>query len=147
MRRYPMLLRRGNTYYARVQCPLRLQAMFRHKEVLKSLRTTDFEQAKRLCLAVEAEMRKVFTALDRKVRTPEPVTVARDHQARALAEDRARRLLAPPSDREDEGAGYALTDALERLEDDPAVINRLLERVLYEQGLHVPAALAPAIRP
>jgi hypothetical protein len=62
MLRWPMLMRRGNTFYSRVQVPLRLQPMFGRCEVFKSLRTIDPEEAKLLSLKVAAEMKKVFEA-------------------------------------------------------------------------------------
>jgi hypothetical protein len=54
------------------------------------------------------------------------VTVARDYQQRTLAEDAAQRLRADPTDDDLEAEALALTDALERLVDDPTAINRLL---------------------
>ena len=87
MIRYPMLLRRRNTFYSRVQVPLRLQPLFGRKEVFKSLRTSDPEEEKLLSLKVAGELTKVFAALDKKVQTPDPATVARDYQTKALADD------------------------------------------------------------
>ena len=143
MLRWPMLMRRGNTFYSRVQVPLRLQPLFGKKEVLKSLRTVDPEEAKLLSLKVAAELKKVFAALDKKLKTPDPVTVARDYQHKTLADDAAWRQRADLSDDEVEAEASALTDALERLVDDPTAISRLLDRVLMEQGLHVPASQRP----
>jgi hypothetical protein len=108
--------------------------LFGRKEVFKSLRTSDYEEAKRSCLTVEAELKNVFAALDKKVRTPDPSMVARDYQRNALADDLAWRLTSPPSDREDEALSYHLTDRLEALVDDPTAINLLLDRVLVDQG-------------
>jgi len=68
MRRWPMLMRRGNTFYSRVQVPLRLQPLFGRKEVFKSLRTSDPEEAKLLSLKVAGELKKMFAALNKKAR-------------------------------------------------------------------------------
>jgi integrase len=139
-----MLKLRGTTWYLRVSVPLRVQPLFGRREVWRSLHTSDIEEAKVLSLKATAELRKDFARLEKKVRNPDPATVARDYQRKVLAADLAQRLASPPSDRADEGLSYHLTDLLEALENDPKRINRLLDRVLFEQGLHVPESQRPA---
>ena len=145
------LPRCGSHFYIRIGVPRRLQALYGHKEVLRSLRTTSLEEAKVRALAVETELKAVFARLDQarvKQQTPlSPETVAALYQQKVLADDVTDRLKLAVSSRapqDDEAESYALTTRLESLHDDPSQIHKLLDRVLFEQGLHVtPANRAP----
>jgi hypothetical protein len=143
MIRWPMLMRRSSTFYSRVQVPLRLQRIVGHKEFLKRFRTSDPDTAKLLSLKVTAECCKLIDALDRKVTASDPVTVARDYQTRTLADDATQRARVIATDDDVEAESLALTGGLERLVNDPPSINRLLDRLILEQGLHVQPSQRP----
>jgi hypothetical protein len=140
-----MIYPRGaaHTFYVRLGIPRRLQALYGRREVLRSLHTSSLEEAKVRALAVEAELRAALDRLERPAAPLDPETVAALYQQKVLADDVTERIKASVSSAapEDDEAEYmALSMRLDSLHDDPSQIHKLLDRVLFEQGLHVTAA-------
>jgi integrase len=140
MIRWPMVHQRGEVFYVRLTVPLRVQAAYGRKDVWVSLRTRDPEIAKVKALTVTAKLKETFRRLDQtKAVAMEPAELAALYQRQALAEDVEHRLVASlrAEDQTDEPESLALTTRLEALDDDPASIYRLLDRVLLTYGVRV----------
>jgi integrase len=152
MQRWPMLVLRGSRWYYRRVVPVALRPLIGKREVVKSLNTSDVEQAKLLSLRVGQEVerqlqaiRKRQGALQADLRGPgAPDTLARLHESRLLTADadiRAARIA-----EDDEELDIEL-DALKSAVDDHAaalrahdtsIVSTLLDELLQEHGLHVP---------
>jgi len=88
--KWPMLTRRGVTYYHRQVVPLALRPLLdNRREIWKSLRTTDLEEAKLLSLRAGQEVARLFQSLRKKAAAAQaaPDTFGRDYKRRALVED------------------------------------------------------------
>ena len=88
--KWPMLTRRGVTYYHRQVVPLALRPLLdNRREIWKSLRTTDLEEAKVLSLRAGQEVARLFQSLRKKAAAAQsaPDTFGRDYKRRALVED------------------------------------------------------------
>ena len=88
--KWPMLTRRGVTYYHRQVVPLALRPFLdNRREIWKSLRTTDLEEAKLLSLRAGQEVARLFQSLKKKAAAAQadPDTFGRDYKRRALVED------------------------------------------------------------
>jgi hypothetical protein len=70
---YSRLYRRGATYYFRVGIPLELRKSIGKTEIIKSLRTTDFREAKRLVAFGSADADALFVAERRKLQPVAPL--------------------------------------------------------------------------
>ena len=157
MRSWPMLRLRGSTWHYQRAVPLELQALAGRKAIWKSLRTSDFAQAKLLSLRVGQEVEREFQTLRKRLTTvrTNPDALARLYESRALTDDLEARQTRTPTEEEDaEGAAEAEAevldielDALTRaIEDhgtalrtsDTGVVAALLDELLTEQGIHVP---------
>jgi len=146
--RWPMLMLRGSTWYYRRFVPLKLQPLLGgRREVWKSLRTSDFDEAKLLSLRVGQDVEKEFQALKKRAATLQasPETLARAYEKATLTTDTQWRATRGAVDDETLDAELlALTSAVEDHAEalrlgDAAIISKLLDEVLSEQGLHVPA--------
>jgi len=88
--KWPILIRRGVTYYHRQVVPLALRPLLdNRREIWKSPRTTDLEEAKLLSLRPGQKVARMFQSLRKKAATTQadPDTFERDFKRRALAED------------------------------------------------------------
>lgn len=144
--RWPMLTLQGTTYYYKRAVPLALRPLMGGRsQIWKSLRTSDKEEAKLLSLRVGQEVERLFESLRRKAAAPaDPETVARTHAQRLLTKDARARVTHPMDDNALEAELFALTETLEDHHDaltrnDTRLVSKLLDEVLLEQGLHVPA--------
>jgi len=145
--KWPMLTRRGVTYYHREVVPLVLRPFLENRrELWKSLRTTDLEEAKLLSLRVGQEVARLFQSLRKKAAATQadPETFGRDFQRRALVEDAQWRVARGQVDDEQLDAELdGIIMAIENNEEslrlgDTKYVSKLLDEVLLEHGLHVP---------
>jgi hypothetical protein len=68
MSRWPMLLLRGTTWYYRRAVPAKLRPLLGgRRQIWKSLRSADYDQAKLLSLQVGQEVERELQALERRV--------------------------------------------------------------------------------
>jgi hypothetical protein len=84
--KWPMLTRRGVTFYHRQVVPLALRPFLdNRREIWKSLRTTDLEEAKLLSLRVGQEVARLFQSLRKKAAAAQadPDTFGRDFKTSA----------------------------------------------------------------
>ena len=128
---YSRLFRRGATYYFRVGVPNELRKAIGKTEVIKSLRTTDFQEAKRLVAFESADTDARFISERRKLKNIEPPRT----QVPALSDAEIHRLVIEwfiDIERESEEwwetSGQSLDDealpeVLENLQVDAAVFN------------------------
>jgi hypothetical protein len=156
-----MLMQRGSTWYFRRIVPLALRPLMEGKrEIWRSLRTSDFNEAKLLSLREGQEVERLFQSLRKQSERAQvdPEAFARQYESRRRSEDaewRLRRDIA--FRREDDGSFEsarrqsetldaeldALTSAIEdhraslRLQDS-TIVSTLLDEVLTEQRLAVP---------
>jgi integrase len=166
MARWPMLIRRGTIWYYRRSIPLALRPLLKGKgQVWKSLRTSDYDEAKLLSLRVGQEVERELQALRKRATSlqTDPESLARLHESSALSADAEWRRSAAGrtsyatvngdmDPEEDEARRHserldAELDALTSAVDDHAealrlndtgIIAGLLDEVLQEQGLYVP---------
>jgi hypothetical protein len=141
-----MLVLRGSTWYYRRVVPLNLRTVVGKREVVKSLRTTDHEQAKLLSLRVGQEVERQLQALRKRAAAPAatPDDLARLLESRTITADanhRSSRVLL--DDVELDVELDALTSAVDEHANalrtsDTSVVADLLDELLQEQGLHVP---------
>ncbi len=155
-----MLMQRGSTWYFRRTVPLALRPLMEgRRELWRSLRTSDFEEAKLRSLREGQEVERHFQALRKQAERAQadPHAFARQYASRALSEDEQwRRSQALTVAGEDDGSFEstrrleesldaqldALSSAVEdhraslRLQ-DTRIVSALLDEVLQEQGLHV----------
>src|SRR5262252_311975 len=145
--KWPMLTRRGVTYYHRQVVPLNLRPFLENRrEIWKSLRTTDLEEAKLLSLRAGQEVARLFESIRKKAAASQadPETFGRDYQRRALAEVSKWRITRGKVDdgrldAELDGSIQAIESDQEALKlGDAKYVSTLLDEVLLEQGLHVP---------
>lgn len=68
---YSRLFRRGATYYFRVGVPKELRKAIGKTEIIKSLRTTEFQKAKQLVVFESADVDARFVSERRKLRGAE----------------------------------------------------------------------------
>jgi len=136
--------RRGSVYRFRRAVPARLRPIIGQREVVRSLKTKDAEQAKRWGVAVAAQVDRQFAEAEAALKNP-AVRVYKVLQADA--EDRLRRprVEATPPDEDDpsgstgdeEAEYHAITDSLDKLEGvrtpeaatQRAILEALLKRV------------------
>jgi len=161
MRSWPMLMQRGSTWYFRRIVPLALRPMMEGKrEIWRSLRTSDFNEAKLLSLREGQEVEHLFQSLRKQSERAQvdPEAFARQYESRRRSADAEWRLRRDIAFRgEDDGSFEsarrqgetldaeldALTSAIEdhraslRLQDS-TIVSTLLDEVLTEQRLHVP---------
>ena len=91
MQRWSMLVRRGTTYYFRKSIPLALRPLVGgRREVWKSLRTTNLDEAKVLSLKVRHEIEVWLLALKKQAKDEardkldtSPEAIARRYERRA----------------------------------------------------------------
>jgi integrase len=135
-----MLHLRGSTYYSIISVPLACQPVLGRRELWKSLRTSNLEEAKLLSLRVTAEARRMFEGIKKRAAAPrDPASVARAYAAK---------FLAHRDSGDHEALELVYSDALESFLDqvesgDTSGINKLLDDVLLEEGLHVPPSKRP----
>ena len=82
--KWPMLTRRSAVYYHRQVVPLALRPLLENRrEIWKSLRTTDLEEAKLLSLRAGEEVARLFQSLRKKAEAAQadPDTFGRDFKA------------------------------------------------------------------
>lgn len=141
------MTRRGVTYYHRQVVPLALRLFLdNRREIWKSLRTTDLEEAKLLSLRAGQEVARLFQSLKKKAAAAQadPDTFGRDFKRRALAEDAEWRVARGQVD--DEQLEAELDGIIQCIENndeslrlaDTRYVSELLDEVLLEKGLHVP---------
>jgi integrase len=145
--KWPMLTRRGVTYYHRQVVPVALRPLLENRrEIWKSLRTTDLEEAKLLSLRAGREVARLFQSLKKKAAAAQtdPDTFGRDFERRALAEDAQwRATRGQVADEQLEAELDGIIQSIENNEEslrlgDTKYVSKLLDEVLLEQGLHVP---------
>ena len=140
MSRHPNLRRRGKSgiYYARIFVPLDLQHAFDTDEISKSLRTTEYAEAKRLVGPFLDHWTGIFDdARRRQTLSDDDVqTAVWDHYNAALAADDARRAALPtPADieaaldaatigRQRHPAGYSVFDAINSMTEVEILVGR-----------------------
>ena len=135
--KWPMIYPRGaaHTFYLRLGIPRRLQALYGHKEVLRSLRTSSLDETKVRALASEADLRAALARLERPATPLDPEAVAALYQQKVLTDDVTDRIqlaVSPNAPEGDEAESMALTMRFESLDDDPSQIHKLLDQVLFE---------------
>ena len=95
MRSWPMLMQRGSTWYFRRIVPLALRPMMEGKrEILRSLRTSDFNEAKLLSLREGQEVERLFQSLRKQSERAQvdPEAFARPYESRRRSADAEWRL-------------------------------------------------------
>jgi integrase len=127
-RRMSWLQRRGAVYRFRRAVPARLRPIINQREIVRSLKTTDPEKAKRWGVAVAAEVDRLFAEAEAAIKNP----AARVYKA--LQDDAADRVRRPRTDDDLETESLVLTDELEKLEGvrtpEAATQRAILEAVL-----------------
>jgi Domain of unknown function (DUF6538) len=88
-RRMSWLQRRGAVYRFRRAVPARLRPIINQREIVRSLRTTDPEKAKRWGVAVAAEVDRLFAEAEAATKNPS------SRVYKALQDDTADRLRRP----------------------------------------------------
>ncbi|PYO13117.1 MAG: hypothetical protein DMD75_06240 [Candidatus Rokuibacteriota bacterium] len=143
-----MLMLRGSTYYYHRNVPKRLRPLLGGKaQIWKSLRTSDHDVAKLRSLEEGQRVERQFQALTLRASSAQtdPESLARLYSSRAEAEDAAWRARRKVED--DEQLDVEL-DALTSAVDDHAaalrlqdvnLVSKLLDDVLIENGLTIPA--------
>jgi hypothetical protein len=95
MRSWPMLMQRGSTWYFRRIVPLALRPMMEGKrEIWRSLRTSDFNEAKLLSLREGQEVERLFQSLRKQSERAQvdPEAFARQYESRRRSADAEWRL-------------------------------------------------------
>ena len=147
-----MLMLRGTTWYYRRSVPLKIRPLFGGRsEVWKSLRTSDYEEAKLLSLRVGQEVEREVQTLSKRERASisaaqvDPDAFARRYEDRELADDAQWRIDRGLVD--DERLDFELLGLSNAVEDhaealrlsDTGKVSKLLDELLREQGLRIPA--------
>jgi hypothetical protein len=169
MRSWPMLMQRGSTWYFRRIVPLALRPLMEGKrEIWRSLRTSDFNEAKLLSLREGQEVERLFQSLRQQSERAQvdPEAFARQYESRTRSADAQWRLHRDIAFRGDDEGSFesarrqgetldaeldALTSAIEdhraslRLQDS-RIVSALLDEVLLEQGLRVPPQRREGVR-
>ena len=145
---WPMLMLRGSTYYYHRNVPKRLRPLLGGKaQIWKSLRTSDRDTAKLRSLEEGQRVERMFQALTVRANSAQtdPDSLARLYSSRAEAEDASSRVKRNVEDSEQLDVELdALTSAVDdhaaalRLQ-DVDIVSKLLDDVLIENGLTIPA--------
>ena len=153
-KREPKLQRRGNNWYARVAVPVALReaGLIKQHEIVLSLKTSDYAEAKRLLHLELANIDAKFAAARRKLNAKPVQTLPRSemqYMAVQLFHSReAKRLAAPgggldklSNDEAKADVGEWL-DTLKDHEDDEArnIVNNAAKRLLSESGFELDIA-------
>ena len=95
MRSWPMLMQRGSTWYFRRTVPLALRPLMEGKrEIWRSLRTSDFNEAKLLSLREGQEVERLFQSLREQGERAQvdPDSFARQYESRTRSAEVQWRL-------------------------------------------------------
>lgn len=68
MAKIPGLIRRGKTYYLRVRVPKDVLPQFKSKEIVRSLKTRDYDKAAKHIHSVRADIEAEFDAARKKLK-------------------------------------------------------------------------------
>jgi integrase len=152
-----MLMQRGSTWYFRRIVPLALRPLMEGKrEIWRSLRTSDLNEAKLLSLREGQEVERLFQDLRKQanIAQADPQSLARLHETRARSADVQHRLTRDAGDdgtfesaRRHTEMLDAELDALKSAVDDhraslrlqdTSIVSTLLDELLTDHRLHVP---------
>ena len=118
---YHMIIRRGSTWHFRRAVPKALRAIIGHREITRSLHTSDLREAKSRAITVAAEVDALLWRARRTLANPESAVVAVAAQLVRQDTEARRGVLVDDDTAEAEQAG--LTDELERLTERPLPAN------------------------
>src|SRR5207249_1010196 len=118
---YHMLIRRGSTWHFRRAVPAALRQIIGHREITRSLHTSDLREAKSRAITVAAEVDALLWRARRTLENPEAAVSAIATQL--VREDREARRGVLSDDDQTEREQAGLTDELERLTERPLPAN------------------------
>jgi cold shock CspA family protein len=116
MRSWPMLMQRGSTWYFRRIVPLALRPMMEGKrEIWRSLRTSDFNEAKLLSLREGQEVERLFQSLRKQSERAQvdPEAFARQYESRRRSADAEWRLRRDIAFRGEDGGSFRVSSSSE----------------------------------
>src|SRR5882724_8102896 len=118
---YHMIIRRGSTWHFRRAVPVALRQIIGHREITRSLHTSDLREAKSRAITVAAEVDALLWRSRRTLQNPEAaVSAVASQLVRQDAEARRGTLL---DDDKVESEQAGLIDELERLTERPLPAN------------------------
>lgn len=118
---YHMIIRRGSTWHFRRAVPKALRSIIGHREITRSLHTSDLREAKSRAITVATEVDALLWRARRTLANPEAAVSAVAAQLVRQDAEARRGVLADDDQDEREQAG--LLDELERLTERPLPSN------------------------